>query len=160
MKKFYEKFCKAEVAVASTCLITCVSVIFISALLRVIGHPINWATDLSLLLFTWSTFMGADIAFRAGKLVNVDILANMLPDCMRKWNKIVIYSVCLIFLFALVYLGFIQSVKTWHRSFNGISWLSYTWVTLSVPVCCLSMIVTTLLKIRDTVKNVAELTFL
>ncbi len=160
MKKFYEKFCKAEVAVASICLITCVSVIFISALLRVIGHPINWATDLSLLLFTWSTFMGADIAFRAGKLVNVDILANMLPDCMRKWNKIVIYSVCLIFLCALVYLGLIQSVKTWHRSFNGISWLSYTWVTLSVPVCCLSMVVTTLLKIRDTVKNVAELTFL
>ena len=160
MKKFYEKFCKAEVAVASICLITCVSVIFISALLRVIGHPINWATDLSLLLFTWSTFMGADIAFRAGKLVNVDILANMLPDCMRKWNKIVIYSVCLIFLCALVYLGLIQSVKTWHRSFNGISWLSYTWVTLSVPVCCLSMGVTTLLKIRDTVKNVAELTFL
>lgn len=104
--------------------------------------------------------MGADIAFRAGKLVNVDILANMLPDCMRKWNKIVIYSVCLIFLCALVYLGLIQSVKTWHRSFNGISWLSYTWVTLSVPVCCLSMVVTTLLKIRDTVKNVAELTFL
>ena len=160
MKKFYEKFCKAEVAVASICLITCVSVIFISALLRVIGHPINWATDLSLLLFTWSTFMGADIAFRAGKLVNVDILANMLPDCMRKWNKIVIYSVCLIFLCALVYLGLIQSVKTWHRSFNAISWLSYTWVTLSVPVCCLSMVVTTLLKIRDTVKNVAELTFL
>lgn len=160
MKKFYEKFCKAEVAVASICLITCVSVIFISALLRVIGHPINWATDLSLLLFTWSTFMGADIAFRAGKLVNVDILANMLPDYMRKWNKIVIYSVCLIFLCALVYLGLIQSVKTWHRSFNGISWLSYTWVTLSVPVCCLSMVVTTLLKIRDTVKNVAELTFL
>ena len=160
MKKFYEKFCKAEVAVASICLITCVSVIFISALLRVIGHPINWATDLSLLLFTWSTFMGADIAFRAGKLVNVDILANMLPDCMRKWNKIVIYSVCLIFLCALVYLGLIQSVKTWHRSFNGISWLSYTWVILSVPVCCLSMVVTTLLKIRDTVKNVAELTFL
>lgn len=160
MKKFYEKFCKAEVAVASICLITCVSVIFISALLRVIGHPINWATDLSLLLFTWSTFMGADIAFRAGKLVNVDILVNMLPDCMRKWNKIVIYSVCLIFLCALVYLGLIQSVKTWHRSFNGISWLSYTWVTLSVPVCCLSMVVTTLLKIRDTVKNVAELTFL
>ena len=160
MKKFYEKFCKAEVAVASICLITCVSVIFISALLRVIGHPINWATDLSLLLFTWSTFMGADIAFRAGKLVNVDILANMLPDCMRKWNKIVIYSVCLIFLCALVYLGLIQSVKTWHRSFNGISWLSYTWVTLSVPVCCLSMVVTTLLKIRDTVKKVAELTFL
>ncbi len=160
MKKFYEKFCKAEVAVASICLITCVSVIFISALLRVIGHPINWATDLSLLLFTWSTFMGADIAFRAGKLVNVDILANMLPDCMRKWNKIVIYSVCLIFLCVLVYLGLIQSVKTWHRSFNGISWLSYTWVTLSVPVCCLSMVVTTLLKIRDTVKNVAELTFL
>ena len=160
MKKFYEKFCKAEVAVASICLITCVSVIFISALLRVIGHPINWATDLSLLLFTWSTFMGADIAFRAGKLVNVDILANMLPDCMRKWNKIVIYSVCLMFLCALVYLGLIQSVKTWHRSFNGISWLSYTWVTLSVPVCCLSMVVTTLLKIRDTVKNVAELTFL
>lgn len=160
MKKFYEKFCKAEVAVASTCLITCVTVIFISALLRVIGHPINWATDLSLLLFTWSTFMGADIAFRAGKLVNVDILPNMMSDKMRKWNKLIIYVICLVFCIALVYYGSIQSVKTWHRAFNGIPWLSYTWVTLSVPVCFLSMSVTIILKIRDTILNKAELTFL
>lgn len=160
MKKFYEKFCKAEVAVASTCLITCVTVIFIAALMRVIGHPINWATDLSLLLFTWSTFMGADIAFRAGKLVNVDIFPNMLPDGLRKWNKLIIYLICLLFCIALVYFGVIQSVKTWHRAFNGIPWLSYTWVTLSVPVCFLSMCVTIILKIRDTIKNSAKLTFL
>ena len=135
-------------------------IVFAQVVFRIVHLSIPWSEELSKYLLIWSTFMGADIAFRAGKLVNVDILANMLPDCMRKWNKIVIYSVCLIFLCALVYLGLIQSVKTWHRSFNGISWLSYTWVTLSVPVCCLSMVVTTLLKIRDTVKNVAELTFL
>lgn len=159
MSKIYKKFVKAEYAVASIFLIVCVTVIFISAIMRLVGHPINWATDAALLLFTWSTFMGADLAWRRGKLVNVDILFNMLPKKMRKPLKLFIYLICLVFICALIYLGFIQSVKTWYRSFNGLPWLSYTWVTLSVPVCMLSMAVTTILKIIATIQNKTELNF-
>ena len=153
MKKLYEKFCKVEMVVAIFGLVSSVAAIFIAAVMRTLNHPINWGTDIALLLFTWSTFLGADIAFRAGKLVNVDILFNRMSGWPQKLLKIVIYLICLTFLVAMVYLGAIQSVKTWYRSFQGIPFLSYTWVTLSVPVCCASMSVTTLIKIFHTIKD-------
>ena len=153
MKKFYEKFCKAEMAVAIVCLVTSVTVIFVSAVLRTIGSPIHWGTDVALLLFTWSTFLGADIAFRAGKLVNVDVLFNRLPQRPQKVLKLVVYTICLLFLIAMVYLGIIQSIKTWYRAFQGIPFLSFTWVTLSIPVSCASMAVTTIIKMYMTVKD-------
>ncbi len=156
MKKLYEKLCKIEMTVAIIGLVTSVSVIFIAAVLRTFGRPINWGTDIALLLFTWSTFLGADIAFRANKLVNVDIIFSRLAGKTKKAGKLIIYLICLVFLLAMVYLGSIQSVKTWSRSFQGIPALSYTWVTLSVPVSCASMTVTTLLKMRRTFYNLDE----
>ena len=158
MKKFYDAFCKTELTLAIFGLVTSVAVIFLSAMLRTFGSPINWGTDIALLLFTWSTFLGADIAFRAGKLVNVDILFNRLFGKPQKVMKLIIYLICLGFLVAMVYLGSIQSVKTWSRSFQGIPALSYTWVTLSVPVSCASMAVTTLIKMYHTLKNQDECT--
>ncbi len=158
MKKFYETFCKTELTLAIFGLVTSVAVIFLSAMLRTFGRPINWGTDIALLLFTWSTFLGADIAFRAGKLVNVDILFNRLFGKPQKVMKLIIYLICLGFLVAMVYLGAIQSVKTWSRSFQGIPALSYTWVTLSVPVSCASMTVTTLIKMYHTIKSQDECT--
>ncbi len=158
MKKFYETFCKIELTLAIFGLVTSVAVIFLAAMLRTFGSPINWGTDIALLLFTWSTFLGADIAFRANKLVNVDILFNRLFGKPQKVTKLIIYLICLGFLAAMVYLGAIQSVKTWSRSFQGIPALSYTWVTLSVPVSCASMAVTTLIKMHHTLKDQDECT--
>ncbi|WP_101909197.1 TRAP transporter small permease [Marasmitruncus massiliensis] len=158
MKKFYEAFCKIELTLAIFGLVTSVAVIFLAAMLRTLGSPINWGTDIALLLFTWSTFLGADIAFRANKLVNVDILFNRLFGKPQKVTKLIIYLICLGFLAAMVYLGAIQSVKTWSRSFQGIPALSYTWVTLSVPVSCASMAVTTLIKMHHTLKDQDECT--
>lgn len=159
MKQFYKKFCAVEMGVAGACLLISVTTILISAIVRCIGHPINWGTDVALLLFTWSTFLGADLAWRQGKLVNVDILFKTLPPKGQKYLKLLIYTICLVFLCAMVYLGFVQSVKTWYRSFNGIPWLSFTWATLSVPVACASMVVTTILKIIGTIKDQNELAF-
>lgn len=77
MKEFYKKFCDVEMALAIICLVTSVVVIFIAAVMRAVGHPINWGTDIALLLFSWSTFLGADLAFRQGKLINVDVIINL-----------------------------------------------------------------------------------
>lgn len=159
MKKFYKKFCAVEMGLAGVCLLVSVTTILISAIVRCVGHPINWGTDVALLLFTWSTFLGADLAWRQGKLVNVDLLFKALSPKAQKYMKLLIYTICLIFLCAMVYLGFVQSVKTWYRSFNGVPWLSFTWATLSVPVACTSMVVTTILKIIMTIKDQSELTF-
>jgi TRAP-type C4-dicarboxylate transport system permease small subunit len=100
----------------------------------------------ALLLFSWSAFLGADIAFRENKLVNVDVVFTRLPRSLQKTVELIMYLIVFIFLVALVYLGIKLSVTTWHRTFQGIPGLSYTWVTLSIPVTSLSMITTIVIK--------------
>jgi TRAP-type C4-dicarboxylate transport system permease small subunit len=146
MKDFYKKMCNVEIVFAIICLLSSVFIIVISAIMRTIGMPINWGLDIALLLFTWSTFLGADIAFRDDKFINVDILFLKMPKSLQKPLELVIYIIIFIFLSALIYLGAILSVFTWPRTFQGIPALSYTWITLSVPVCSFLMIITTVIK--------------
>ena len=146
MKDFYIKMCNIEIVLAIICLLSSVFIIVISAIMRKIGMPINWGLDIALLLFTWSTFLGADIAFRDDKFINVDILFLKMPKSLQRPLELVIYITIFIFLSALIYLGAILSAFTWPRTFQGIPTLSYTWVTLSVPVCSFFMIITTVIK--------------
>jgi len=149
MNTIYKKLCDAEIVVAAACLLITVFVIFLAAILRTMGNPINWALDIGLLLFTWGVFLGADAGYRDNKFVNVDILFVKLPGSVQRPLEMVMYGIILGFLGLMVYQGSIMSVFTWPRSFQGIPALSYTWVTLSIPLCSLLMIITTGLKIRE-----------
>jgi TRAP-type C4-dicarboxylate transport system permease small subunit len=151
MKKFYAKLCDFEVDLSGSCLLGTVVVIFLAAIARVCGQPVTWGFDAALLLFTWGVFVGADAAYREGKMVYVDIFLERFPLNWHKPTKLIVYLIIAVFLLALTYLGFILSVRTWHRSFQGIPALSYTWVTLSVPISSVLMLVTTAIKIRKEV---------
>jgi len=146
--KFYEWLCEFEVTLSGSCLLGTVVVIFLAAVARVCGEPVTWGFDAALLLFTWGVFIGADAAYREGKMVYVDIFFERMPKSWHKPMKLIVYLVIGAFLLALTYLGFILSVSTWHRSFQGIPALSYTWVTLSVPISSVLMLVTTAIKVR------------
>lgn len=147
IKDFYKKMCTIEIILAIICLVFTVLLMTVSAIMRTIGLPINWGLDISLLAFTWSTFLGADAAFRENKLVNVDLLLEKIPQNIRKKLEIAIYVMILVFLFTLVYLGIRLSIFSRHRTFQGIPTLSYSWVTVSVPICSLLMIITGIIKI-------------
>lgn len=149
MAKFYDKLCEAEVDLSGFCLLGTVLVIFAAALARVAGEPVTWGFDVALLLFTWGVFIGADAAFREGKMVFVDIFCERFPRHWHRPTKFLVYLIIVVFLLALIYLGCVLSVRTWHRSFQGIPALSYTWVTLSVPISSLLLLVTTIRKIRS-----------
>ena len=153
MKYFYKKMCNIELVLAIIFLLLSVFLIFISAVIRKVGMPINWGLDIALLLFAWSTFLGADIAFREDKFMNIDILFLKMPKSLQKPLELVIYITILIFLSALIYLGAILSVFTWSRTFQGIPALSYTWITLSIPVCSFLMVITTVNKMLKCLRN-------
>lgn len=145
--------CNIELVLAIIFLLLSVFLIFISAVIRKVGMPINWGLDIALLLFAWSTFLGADIAFREDKFMNIDILFLKMPKSLQKPLELVIYITILIFLSALIYLGAILSVFTWSRTFQGIPALSYTWITLSIPVCSFLMVITTVNKMLKCLRN-------
>lgn len=146
IKDVYKLICKAEVIIAIVFLLITVFVIFLAAVSRTLGTPVNWALDIALLLFTWGVFLGADFAYRENKFVNVDIFFLKLPKQLQNIVAFIMYLFIFSFLITMIYQGWILSVFTWHRSFQGIPLLSYTWVTLSVPVCSMLMVVTTAIK--------------
>jgi TRAP-type C4-dicarboxylate transport system permease small subunit len=149
MKKAYEYICKGETLVIKVFLVFMVGLVFIAASTRYLGYPINWSVDMAVCLFAWCTFLSADVAMRNNKLMNVDFVINKLPEKNKYFIEIINLFIILIFLTALIGFGVWLSYTTRFRAFQGIPGFSYTWVTLSVPVGGMLMVITTILKIRD-----------
>jgi len=149
MKKLYQHICKTEVFLAATCFVVSCSIIFIAAIARTLKHPINWSQDMSLFLFAWSVFLSADAALRADKLVNIDILVSHLPQLTRKYLKIAMYVIILIFLVLLFFYGIKLMLFSQRRVFQGIPGFSYSWVALSIPVGSFLQMITVGLKLKD-----------
>jgi TRAP-type C4-dicarboxylate transport system permease small subunit len=105
--------------------------------------------DISLFFFSWSVFLSADVALRAGKLVTVEVLFNQFTPTLQKWLKIINYCIIFLFLLALLVYGIRLSFITRARAFQGIPNISYTWVTISVPMGAFLQTITVGLKLKN-----------
>lgn len=148
MGKVYERLGEIEWRCARLTLWAMVSLIFVAAIARLVGSPMNWAIDMSTCLFAWSCFLSADIAWRENKLMNVDVLMRFLPSGLQKKLRLANYLIICAFLIYLIIWGCWLSYTTRARTFQGIPGFSYTWVTLSVPVGALFLLFTAIAKIR------------
>lgn len=148
MKILYDCICKLESFLAWSTLWAMVALIFSAGIARLCLYPINWAIDLGTCLFAWSCFLSADIAWRNNKLMNVDVLIRNFPEKVKRILRLVNYVILIGFLSYLVIFGVSLSYTTRARTFQGIPGFSYTWVTLSVPVGALGMLITTILKLK------------
>ena len=84
VKKSYTFICRAEEFLTSFALCAITFLVFVSAIGRFVGYPINWAIDISLLLFAWGAFLGADIGIRKDRVINVDFLTSKMPLPVQK----------------------------------------------------------------------------
>ena len=144
MNKIYKRVCDVEMVFAIYLLIASVSVIFVSAMSRTFGHPLRWGTDLALLLFTWSTFMSADIVFRLRRHVVVDIVISRLPNGLKNVMQLLVHLIILAAILFMVTYGIKLTYASRARVFQGIPWLSYSYISASVPVCMFMMLITEL----------------
>lgn len=149
MKKFYEGLCFAEVLAAQFFLIVMVVLIFLGGFARLAGHPMNWAIDVATCVFAWACFFSADVAWRKGKLMSVDALTKILSEKAQKILRMVNYVIIVGFLLYIIPMGTWLSYISRERSFQGIPDFSYSWVTMSMPVGGLLLLITTILKIRQ-----------
>jgi len=77
-----------------------------------------------------------------------------LPEHYRSTIELLNLIIILAFLLALIGYGSWLSYTTRFRTFQGIPGFSYTWVTLSVPMGCLLMSITTALNIRTIINEI------
>jgi TRAP-type C4-dicarboxylate transport system permease small subunit len=147
IKYFYNKICKLEETLATCALIVMTILIFISALGRSFGHPINWAVDISLFLFSWVSFLGADIGIRRNRIINVDFLTSRFPTRYQRQLAIAWSVVIVVFLAILIIYGIPLCISNAKRQFQNIT-MSYSYVTASLPVCSFLMIISMSLKLK------------
>ena len=148
MKNVFSVLRKIEIYTAAACFLGCTFIMFISAFFRLARHPLNWSLDIAMFLAAWSVFLAADCALERGRLVNVDIFVNLFPKKVQKVCQILSYVIILVFLGACVWYGSHLTYTTRMRAFQGIPGFSYSWVTVSVPVCFTFMIFTVIGKIK------------
>ena len=149
LQKFYDKVCKIEVFIAVSCLSISVLALFTATILRVIRRPIQWGLDVALLLFTWSIFLGVDIAFRKKSLVRVDYFINKLPPKAKLITELMIYALIIAALVFMIYNGAKLVIISRARVFNGLPNLSYSWVTASIPVSMFLMLIEALKQVYE-----------
>ena len=138
MKKFYEKLCKLEELIALILVAGIAVLVFVSALMRTVGHPLNWAQDVALIAFAWLIFLGSDVAMRGSGLIGVDLFVKKFPAGVQK----------------VLDIGYGMTTTGWARQITSLH-ISYSWVTMAVPVGSFFMLISTILNIIERVKTPA-----
>ena len=139
----------AEAVIAAALLILMVALIFVGAVARVLGTPLNWTIDFATAFFAWACFLCADVAWRRGSLMSIDLLVERLPARLQKALRLANYAIIAAFLAYLAVMGTWLAWTSRARSFQGIPEISYAWVTMSAAVGGLLLLITTVLKIRE-----------
>lgn len=146
LKRFFGVAAVIEEAFTSVLILAIVALVFIAAITRYFGTPINWSVDIAQALFVWVVFVGANQAMRASGHVGVSILVDRLPQKTRTMIEIAVNMLVAVFLLAIVVYGIQLSIISYKRILQSIP-VSYSFVTGAVPVGALLMFFTTLVRI-------------
>jgi TRAP-type C4-dicarboxylate transport system permease small subunit len=146
LKKIYRICCKAEEFIVASFVAIITFLVFASAVARSIKHPLNWAQDVSLLLFAWVVFLGADLALRRADFVRVDMLISHFPAAVQKVLYYFMYLLALAFLGVVIRYGIPLSIDNSKRLFQTLG-ISYAWATISAPVGSILLMISIVLKL-------------
>ena len=152
VKKVYNAYCKAEEYLFSFLFAVMVALVFSSAIARGIGKPLAWSLDVAQLLLCWTSLVGADVAFRYNKFIGLDLFTRKMPVKVQKVLEIVVLVLMQVAFCIFIYYGVMLSIKSWKRSFQTLP-ISYSFVTIALPVMSTLMTLTNILKITDKVRN-------
>lgn len=147
MRTVYDWMLRIEAILAGIFLLVMVAMIFLGGVARMLGHPLNWTIDLATCSFAWGCFLCADIAWRRDTLISIDFLSRQLPARLSRAVYYLNHVIIAGFLIYVIYAGAWLSWVSRARSFQGIPGVSYSWVTASIVVGGLLLLLTTVLKI-------------
>ena len=152
MKKLYEAFCKAELAVCGVGFILLVVLVFASAIFRFLRISMSWNIDLAMLLLAWTSFLGADIAWRSGQLIGIDLVTRYFPKKAQKAVMLALYAIILCVTVVICVFGVRLAWTERLRTYQSMP-IPYSLVSLSLVVATFSMSIATVGKIRDCIRH-------
>ena len=81
-------------------------------------------------------------------MMSIEVITSRLPSRLQGIFRLLNYGLISAFLIYLIVMGIHLSWISRGRSFQGIPEVSYSWITMSLPVGALLLLITTVLKIR------------
>jgi len=123
-----------------------VVLVFIAALTRYLGTPINWSVDIAQGIFVWVIYLGANQAWRKNRHIGIDMLFNRFHPSVQKILTTLIYGIILVFLSMIIVNGIHIAIVNAGRIMNDIP-ISYSFVTIAVPAGSFLMLLTTVEKL-------------
>lgn len=145
LRKIYNKIGQVEAVVCATFIVVIVGLTFISTILRAIKVPLAWSSDVSLLLFGWAAFVGADAAYRHSAMIGVDLLSRKWKPQHKAALNFILNTVILCFCAFLIVNGTQLCIVNYRRTFQALP-ISYGAANASLPVGCLLMVLTAIEK--------------
>lgn len=143
--RIYRAITVAEGVLVPVFVVAITLLVFVSAMARTAGYPLNWAVDTSLLLLAWTVGLGGDLAIRKNRVVNVDMIINYFPPKVRKFLALLWCAVMILFLACLVKYGIDLCMSNRKRVYQTLQ-IGYIWATAAVPTGALLMLVTTAIR--------------
>ena len=153
LKRFYGYVCFTEELLAGIFLVAIMVLIFASGFARSVGHPLSWSMDAATFLFAWVVFFSADVALRKDRHISIEALTRYFPPNLQRHISLINYLFIVVFLVFLIFYGVFLAYSSRFRTFQGIPGFSYMWVTLSVPIGSLLILITTLIKSKKLIQN-------
>jgi TRAP-type C4-dicarboxylate transport system permease small subunit len=147
LRAVYKFLCKAEVIICGAGFVTLIALVFLSAILRMFRVSMSWNIDMAMLLLAWTAFLGADVAYRSGQLVGIDLLTRNLPFKVQKIIEILLFLVILFALGVIIIFGLRLAKFEWIRQYQSMP-IPYSLVTVSIVLSAASMVLSTILKIK------------
>jgi TRAP-type transport system small permease protein len=154
MRKIYRFLCKAEEAACGAGLMFLILFVFASAMGRLFKVSESWYIDLSMLCLAWTSFLGADVAWRHGQILGVDLLVRNLPKKVQAAIEILVLAIIMLMLAVIVYFGIRLAIVDRLERFQSMP-IPYALVTYSLVVASASMFFTTIQKVRRAVIVIA-----
>ena len=147
LRVVYRLLCKIEVVICGTGFFALVMLVFISAILRAFRLSMAWTMDVAMLLLAWTAFLGADVAYRDGKLVGINLATRALPIKVQKVIQILVFFSILVLLGIIIIYGIKLADFEALRKYQSIP-IPYSVLTMSIVVPAASMVVSTIIKLK------------
>lgn len=133
-----EWYGRIEFALAKALLAGITVLVFVAAISRFLGSPVEWSDDMAQLLFVWLCVFGANRAMRMKMHMAMDYLIRRFARTPRWIVEMSNGFLMLGFLLTLAWSGYNLTMLNRQRIF-GDSGLSYAWVTIAIPAACALM---------------------
>ncbi len=105
--------------------------------------PILASIELSRLLFVWSCFLAAAMAYRRRAHVAITFIFDLFPARLQKWMTMLLHLLILSFLVLVFYQSILVTSLLWPSRLPMLQ-ITQSWFYLPVPVVSLIMMLYTL----------------